>query len=323
MNIFVTGGAGYVGGLLVPELLKEHKVIVYDMFLYNFKFGEHQNLVQVKGDIRDKDNVISCSKDCDVIIHLASTGAPGKIEAKLAESINYKATNHIISACKTNHIKRLIVASSTSQYGVKPLDVSVDEDEVAEPVDDYGLYKIMSEKLISESDMGDTEFVFVRPSTLCGYAPRLRLDLAVNALTINALVNGRIKVFGGEQMRPTLNINDMVRFYKLMLTAPKEKIDRKAFNVLYGNKTINELALMVKKVVGGDVGIDFLPSDDKRSYHVNADRMKDVLGFECKFTLEDGVRSLIKAYNKGLIPNALTDSVYRNADRFQEVFGDR
>ena len=304
-------------------MLEEHEVIVYDLFLYDFKFNDHQNLTQVTGDIRDNDNVISCSKDCDIIIHLASTGAPGKVESKIAEAINYRATNNIINACKINSIKRLIVASSTSQYGVKPLDVSVNEDEIAEPVDDYSLYKIMSEVLISESDMGDTEFVFVRPSTLCGYSPRLRLDLAVNALTINALVNGVIEVFGGEQMRPTLNVNDMVRFYKLMLTAPKDKIDRKAFNVLYGNKTINELALMVKNVVGGNVSINVLPSDDKRSYHVNADRMKNVLGFECKFTLEDGVRSLVDAYNSGLIPNPLTDSIYRNAERFSEVFNAR
>lgn len=319
MNIFVTGGAGYVGGLLVPELLKEHKVTVYDLYIYKYRFADHPNLTQVVGDIRDRTKVIDNSKDADVIIHLASTGAPGKIDVTLAEDINYNATHNIVDACRVNHVKRLVVASSTSQYGVKPLDISVTEEELAEPCDDYGENKIKSENLISRSDMGDTTYVFVRPSTLCGYAPRLRLDLAVNALTISALVNGKIQVFGGEQMRPTLNIRDMVRFYKLILTAPVDKISGQAFNVLYKNQTINELADMVKSVVGGSVSIDVIPSDDRRSYHVNADKMKNVLGFECQYTLRDGVLSLIEAYNKGLIPNALTDSIYRNADRFQEI----
>ncbi len=318
MKVFVSGSEGYVGNLLVPELLKEHKVVSYDLCIYGIHLKPHSNLLQIVGDIRDSDLLINCSSDCDIMIHLASTGAPSDdISEDLTKSINYLATANIVSACRINNIKRLIVAGSTSQYGVKPLSMSVNEDVLKEPVDTYGVYKEKSEKFILNSDLGDTEVVFVRPSTLCGYSPRLRLDLAINILTISALVNGVIKVFGGEQMRPTLNINDMVRFYKLMLIAPKGKINRKAFNVMYQNKTIMELAELVKSIVGGK--IEVFPNNDRRSYHVDATRMKTELGFECKYTLEDGIRSIIAAYNNKMIPNALTDSIYYNDKRINEI----
>lgn len=317
MNIFITGGAGYVGSLLVPELLKDHKVTVYDLFIYGFRHSEHHNLTQIVGDIRDGDLLIKSSRSCDVMIHLASTAANVGVDEELAESIDLTSTNNIINACIYNKIKRLVVASSTSQYGIKPLDVSVDEDEVAEPVDYYGWCKITNENMILKSDL-DSEVVFVRPSTLCGYAPRMRLDLAVNVLTINALVNRKILVFGGEQMRPTLNIDDMVRFYKLIISAPSEIVDRRAFNVLYQNKTIMELAKLVQTVVGGE--IEVFPNDDKRSYHVNADRISRELLFECKSTLVDGINSVAKAYSEGLIPDALTSSLYSNSKRLNEYF---
>lgn len=311
-KIFITGGAGYVGSTLVPELVKEYMVSVYDLYLYNFTFNDHPNLTQIVGDIRDRGKLIECSDGADIIIHLASTGAP-TMEIGASESINYKATKNVIDACKINGVKRLIIASSTSQYGIKPLTMSVTEDVHAEPVDHYGKYKIMSEELILNSDLGDTEFVFVRPSTLCGYSSRLRLDLAVNTLTINALITGKIKIFGGEQMRPTLNIKDMIRFYKLVISAHKEDIHRQAFNVLYENKTIFELAEMVKKVVGNAVDFDVLPSDDKRSYHVNADKAKNVLGFECTYDLEEAVGTLVDAYHDGLIVDGLNNPIYYNA----------
>ncbi len=318
-RILITGGAGYVGAVLVPELLEDYEVVVYDLFLYGHVFDAHPNLTQYWGDIRDSDALVEQSRGCDVLMHLASTGAPGKIDPDLVESIDYQATHNIIRACQENDIERLIVASSTSTYGVKPLDVSVTEDASPDPVDDYGSCKMRSEVLICNSDL-TSEVVYVRPSTLCGYSPRMRLDLAVNALTISALHSKHIQVFGGTQMRPTLNVHDMVRFYQLLLTAPCDKVDGQAFNVLYQNKTITDLAYLVRSVVGDGTEIEFLASDDdKRSYHVNADKMKDVLGFECEYTLEDGIRSVVDAYNRNLIPEALIRTVYHNYKRIAEL----
>ena len=321
-KVFITGGAGYVGSALVPELLgKGYEVIVHDLYIYGEHLKKHPKLKEVKGDIRDRSNLIESSKGCDAFIHLAciSNDPSFDLDPQLGKSINYDAFKNVIDAVKINNIKRLVVASSTSQYGVKPVDMEVTEDTEAEPITDYAKYKIECERLLQDSDV-DAEYVFVRPATLCGYAPRLRLDLSVNLLTINALVNKKIKVFGGNQMRPALNIRDLVRFFELLLKAPGEKINKQAFNISRQNLTIMELAEMVKKVIGDDsIELEVTPSNDPRSYHVSTEKIKKVLGFECRFSIEDAIRSLIDAYNKGLIINGLSNPIYYNINRMKEI----
>jgi len=322
-KIFITGGAGYVGSMLVPHLLsKGYDVVVYDLFIYGDVLKPHPNLKQIKGDIRDRDKLIDSAKGANAFIHLAciSNDPSFDLDPKLGKSINYDAFHKVIEACKLGNIHRLIVASSTSQYGVKPVNVEVKEDTRPDPISDYAKYKLQCEKLLDEVDLGDIEYVFVRPATLCGYAPRLRLDLSVNILTINALINNKIKIFGGDQMRPALDIRDMVRFYELMLEATKEKIHGQAFNVSFQNQTIKEVAEAVRKVIG-DRTIEFevTPSNDPRSYHVNTDKMKRVLGFECKYSIEDAIRSLIMAHKEGLIVDGLTNSYYYNIKRMKEI----
>ena len=322
-QIFITGGAGYVGSALVPALLKKgYNVVVYDLYIYGDVLEPHPNLRQIKGDIRDRENLMEASKGCDAFIHLAciSNDPSFELDPKLGKSINFDAFKNVTEAVKGGEIKRLIVAASTSQYGVKPADMDVTENTEAEPITNYAKYKIECENLLQNTDIGGTEYVFVRPATICGYAPRLRLDLSVNILTINALVNKKIKIFGGNQMRPALNIKDMVRFYELLLEAPKEKIHKQAFNVSYKNVTIRELAETVKKVIGDDsIEFEVVPSDDPRSYHVNADKMKEVLGFECKHSIEDAIKSLIEAYDKGLIVDGLNNPLYYNVKRMKEI----
>jgi len=322
-NIFITGGAGYVGSKLVPQLLdKGDYVTVYDLCIYGDVLNPHPNLNLIKEDIRNKKKLIESSKNHDSFIHLAciSNDPSFDLNPELGKSINFDAFKNVIEAVNKGGIERLIVASSTSQYGIKPVDVDVTEDTVANPITDYAKYKLACEQLLMNTDMGNTEYVFVRPATLCGYAKRLRLDLSVNILTINALINKKIKIFGGDQMRPALNIKDMVRFYELMLDAPKEKIHEQAFNVSYKNMTINEIANVVKNVVGDDsIQFEVTPSNDNRSYHVNTDKMKKILNFECKYDLEDAIKSIMNAYNSGLIIDGLNNPNYYNIKKMKEI----
>ena len=276
-KVFVTGGAGYVGSALVPELLKKgYEVVVYDLYIYGKTLAAHPSLKEVKGDIRDRGNLIKAARGCDAFIHLAciSNDPSFDLDPKLGRSINFKAFENVIDAVKTNDIGRLIVASSTSQYGVKPANFEVTEETKAEPITDYARYKIECENFLLDRDAGGADYVFVRPATLCGYASRLRLDLSVNLLTINALINKKIRIFGGSQTRPALNIKDMARFYELMLEAPREKIHKQAFNISYQNITIRQIAELVRDVIGnGSINFEITPSDDLRSYHVNTDKI--------------------------------------------------
>ena len=321
--MFIAGGAGYVGSALVPELLnKGYHVTVYDLYLYGDSPISHPNLNQIKGDIRDRQKLIEASKGSDVFIHLAciSNDPSFDLDPQLGKSINYDSFYNVMDAVKLGGIKRFIVASSTSQYGVKPQDIDVTENTEAEPITDYAKYKIECEKLLLCTDIGDAEFVFVRPATICGYAPRLRLDLSVNILTINALVNKKIRIFGGSQLRPALNIKDMVEFYELLLEVQGEKIHKEAFNVSCQNLTMMRIAEIVKGVIG-DESIEFevIPSNDQRSYHVNTDKMKKILGFECKFSIQDAIKSLVDAYNKNLIFDGLNNPLYYNIKRMKEI----
>ena len=322
-NVFITGGAGYVGSALVPRLLDiGHNVTVYDLFIYGNVLKDRPHLKKIKGDIRNREKLIKEAKDCDALIHLAciSNDPSFDLDPRLGRSINYDAFINIIDAAKINKIKRFILASSTSQYGVKDPKIEVTEDANPEPITDYAKFKIECEKMLEKSDMIDIEYVFVRPATICGYAPRLRLDLSVNILTINALINKKIKIFGGDQLRPTLNIEDMVRVYELMLIAPGEKIHKQAFNVGYQNKTIGEMAEIVKNTLNDSkITFEVVPTDDKRSYHINSDKIKNVLGFETKFTIEDAVISIKDAYEKGLIIDGLNNPIYHNVKQMKLI----
>ncbi len=321
-NIFITGGAGYVGSALVPKLLeKGHKITVYDLCFYGNTLDLHPNLAIIKGDIRDKEKLIKAAENHDVFIHLAciSNDPSFDLAPDLGKSINFDAFRNIIEACQKNNAQRLIVASSSSQYGIKPLNMKVTEETEAEPITDYAKYKIQCEILLQNTPV-NFEYVFVRPATLCGYSRRLRLDLSVNLLTINALIRKKITVFGGLQMRPALNLKDMVRFYELMLEVPGSLINRQAFNIAARNITIKDIAIMVKEVIG-DPTIEFqvTPSDDQRSYHINCDKAKRVLGFECKYDIPEAIKTLIEAYNKGLIHDGLNNSYYHNVKRMKEM----
>ena len=324
-NILITGGAGYVGSALVPSLLnKGYNVTVYDLYLYGEVFQNiknKKNLIEIKADIRDKKKLIDASKNVDAIIHLAciSNDPSYELNPDLGKSINYDAFFNIINAAEVNNINRLIYASTSSVYGIKK-EKNVREDATCQPLTDYSKYKLECEKILLNYKKDGLDRVVLRPATICGYAPRLRLDLVVNIITIHALVNKKIKIFGGEQLRPNINILDIIRVYETLLNAQSDKIDGQIFNAGYQNLSVDKIAKLVKETVGDpSINLEFIPTDDIRSYHINSDKIKKDLDFKPKYKIEQGIKSLIDAYNNDLIKNGLNNPLYHNIKLMQNI----
>ncbi len=324
-NILVTGGAGYVGSMLVPKLLDAgHKVTVLDLYLYGDDiFADlrgNPGLREIKGDLRDGDTVREAVAGCDAVIHLAciSNDPSFELDPALGKSINYDCFRPLVRASKAAGAKRFIYASSSSVYGIKD-EANVTEDLPLEPLTDYSKFKMMCEQdLEAEREPGFTTLT-IRPATVCGYAPRLRLDLTVNILTNHAINNSKITVFGGDQKRPNIHIEDMTDLYLHCLDLPDERIDGKIFNAGYENHTVMEIAEMVRGVIGEGVEIVRTPTDDNRSYHVSSEKVRRELGFEPVHTISDAVRSLAEAFEAGKVPDPMTDKVYYNIKTMQAI----
>ena len=325
-TVAVTGGAGYVGSALVPRLVTlGHRVRVIDLFLFGEDVfgaaGRSERLERVELDIRDWEGLRKALAGVDAVIHLAcvSNDPSFELDPALGKSINYDSFPGLLEAITANGVKRFINASSSSVYGVKE-EPDVTEDTPCEPITDYSKYKLLCEQALQDADLGSCEWVTLRPATVCGYAPRLRLDVVVNILTINALARKQITVFGGDQLRPNVNIGDMVRAYELMLSVPADKIHRQTFNLGYQNLKVIDIARLVKRVVADpEVALTVQETDDHRSYHVNSDRVRRALGFEARHDVEDAVRSICDAYRSGRIPDALTDPRYYNIRTMQQA----
>lgn len=325
-HIAVTGGAGYVGSALVSLLIERgHEVTVVDLFLYGddiFDGVAHPaRLRKVKADIRDAEFVKRALDGVDCVIHLAciSNDPSFELDPALGRSINYDAFFGLLSAVRAVGVPRFVYASSSSVYGVRS-EPDVREDNPCEPLTDYSRYKLLCEQVLRSEGLGDSEWVILRPATVCGYAPRMRLDLTVNILTVNALARKEIIVYGGRQLRPNINIKDMVDVYGLVVSAPSGRIHGETFNVGYENHSVSEIAAMVQKTVGDPaVTIRVEPTVDHRSYHINSDKIAGRLGFRARHTIEDAVRSICDAYRAGKLPNALEDPRYYNIKTMQRV----
>jgi len=189
-----------------------------------------------------------------------------------------------------------------------------------EPLTDYSRYKALCEEVLLRYQSPDFTTVIVRPATVCGYSPRQRLDVIVNILTNHAVNTGQIKVFGGDQKRPNIHIQDMVDLYLLLLELPDARIAGKIYNAGYENYTVRQLAEKVRDVVGPDrVKLITVPTNDPRSYHISSEKIARELGFRPKHTIEDAVRDLVQAFADGRLPNSMTDSRYFNIKRMQEI----
>ena len=321
----VTGGAGYVGAVLVPKLLDAgYKVKVLDLYIY----GDHvlnsvkdnSNLKEIKGDIRNRELLEKEIPGSDAVIHLAciSNDPSYELDPGLGKSINYDAFVDLVNVSKESGVRRFIYASSSSVYGIKS-ESEVTEDLSLEPLTDYSKYKALCEKVLMDAATNNFVVTTIRPSTVCGYSPRLRLDLTVNILTNHAINKGQITVFGGEQKRPNLHIEDMTELYLFLLKQPGEMVHKKIYNVGYENYKVGEIAQIVKKALGGNIPIVTTPSNDNRSYHVSSKKIKEELGFEAKHTIEEAILDLKSAFESGKVPDSMDDIRYYNIKTMQTL----
>jgi nucleoside-diphosphate-sugar epimerase len=300
MKVCVTGDKGYIGAKLVPALeALSHEVVGID-------WRDKAN----PRDIRDIGVVKDLLAGCDVVIHLAniSNDPSFDLAPQLAESVNWGCFPTLVQYAASAGIKRFIFASSSSVYGVKET-ANVTEDMPLEPLTDYSKYKAMCEEYLQKNCPRGMEYVIVRPATVCGYSPSMRLDLLVNIFTHHAWQNGVINVHGGHQYRPNIHIDDMVAAYVALLDVPN--VDGEIFNVGYKNLTILETAELVCEIVGRHVKINVEESRDPRSYHVNSDKIKRVIGFECCHEIDDAVEDMLAAFELGQIPEPDSDQYYR------------
>jgi nucleoside-diphosphate-sugar epimerase len=321
-EVLVTGGAGYVGAVLVPKLLSTGwKVRVLDLYLYGDVLATHQDLKQIKGDIRDISLLEDAMRGVDAIIHLAciSNDPSYELNPQLGKSINYDAFFPLVAAAKKNKVRRFIFASSSSVYGVKET-ADVTEDLPLDPLTDYSKFKALCEAHLLKEGTDDFIPLILRPATVCGYSPRLRLDLTVNILTNHAINRNRINVFGGNQKRPNIHIEDVTDLYIKSLGYPSEKIRGQVFNAGYENHSVRQIADLVKENLNKpDLEIVISPSDDNRSYHISSEKIKKVLGFEPRHSIGEAVRDLKTAFDQGKILNPLTDMRYYNIKTMQAV----
>jgi nucleoside-diphosphate-sugar epimerase len=327
-KLIVFGGGGYCGSLLVPQLVSEGwDVTAFDIFWYGTDhLPKSPNLKLVKGDVRDIAKVTEALAGQQYVLHLSciSNDASFELDEKLSTSVNLDSFEPLVKAAKQAGVKRFVFASSSSVYGVseKP---DVTEDHPLVPLTLYNKYKGMCEPLLLKHTDKDFVGVIFRPATVCGYAPRQRLDLSVNILTNHAVNKGKITVFGGDQLRPNLHVQDYADLCKLLLTAPDEKIANQIFNCGFQNMSIMDIAKTVKKVVEelfpekGGIPIDVTKSDDPRSYHINSDKIKRILGFQPKHSIEEAVRDLCKAFKEGKLPNSFDDDQYFNVRTMKAI----
>jgi nucleoside-diphosphate-sugar epimerase len=304
MRVFVTGGCGYKGSVLIPKLLAQgHEVVALDTMWFGNFLPEHPKLTAIRGDVRDTQAINL--DGVDAIIHLSSIANDpcGDLNPKLTWEVSALATMQLADRAARAGIKRFIYASSGSVYGVKD-EPQVTEDLELKPISEYNKTKMVGERVVL-SYSNDMRVQILRPATVCGYSPRMRLDVSVNLLTMQALTKGEITVLGGAQTRPNIHIDDITDVYLHFLDHPEIE---GVYNAGFENLSIMEIAERVARRVGG-VKINVKESNDPRSYRVNSDKLL-ATGFKPKKSVDDAIEEIVAAYQSGRL---------KDEDRFHNL----
>ena len=303
MKILVTGGCGYKGHVLVPKLLERgYDVIVFDIQWFGNYLIPHKNLSIIQGDVRDTESIPLEGVDC--IIHLSSIANDpcSDLDPKLTWEISALATMQLADKARRNGIKRFIYASSGSVYGVKE-ELQVTENLQLEPISEYNKTKMVGERVLLSYE-NDMVVQIVRPATVCGYSPRMRLDVSVNLLTMQALTNGKITVFGGDQIRPNIHIDDITDLYLHLIDYPEIT---GIYNAGFENISIKDIASLISKKITAEISVT--PSNDPRSYRINSDKIL-ATGFRPKKTVDDAIKEIIQKFK---------DNELRDEDHFYNL----
>lgn len=292
MKLFVTGACGYKGTVLVPKLLAAgHEVVAFDIMWFGNVLRPHPKLSVVRGDVRDIDAIDL--DGVDGIIHLSSVANDpcGDLDPKLTWEVSCLATMQLADKAVRKGVRRFVYASSGSVYGVKD-EPQVTEDLELKPISEYNKTKMVGERVLL-SYASDMVVQIVRPATVCGYSPRMRLDVSVNLLTMQALTREEITVLGGSQTRPNIHIDDITDLYLFLLDHPQHT---GIYNAGFENLSIMQIAEMVTEYAPARITVR--ESNDPRSYRVNSDRLL-ATGFRPKKTVQDAIREVAHRYRTG------------------------
>ncbi len=302
MNSLITGGCGYVGTLLTTSLLNDgHSVTVIDTQWFGNYLEPHDSLNIIKKDIRNIDTI--SLEGFDVILHLANIANDPSVDLNpsLSWEVNVLATQQLIDRAERAGVKQFMYASSGSVYGIKD-DPQVTEDLPLVPISTYNKTKMVAERVVL-SYKDHMQIHCIRPATVCGYSPRMRLDVSVNMLTFQALKNKKITVFGGDQIRPNIHIKDMVRVYQHFLKTPS--IDSGCYNAGFENVSILDIAQRVQSKIPCEIVIT--ESNDPRSYRQNSDKLIQT-GFQQQYGIDDAIDEIIEKVSFGSLVE--TDQCY-------------
>jgi len=327
-TILITGGAGYIGSVLTRKLISlAYKVVVLDSFFYSDiginDLAGHPALRVVNGDIRDPGSLRQGLDGADHVVHLAAMAndPSAELDLNLTRQINLEIYTVLLEEAARAGIRRFINLSSIGVYGIN-FNNNVTEQDPLNPLTEYAVCKAKSEAIVRQHNTARFTTVSLRCGTVCGWSPRMRFDLCTNTLTAYAIINKNLTVWGGEQKRPQIHIDDITDFIGQLLVISPGKIGGQIFNAAGNNTTVMEVAETIKEVMNGELTLtNAAARKDERSYHVSSARIAKELGFTTKKNVRDAVVDIIAAYQKGLWKDP-DDSLYHNVKRIQAREGD-